>query len=234
MTGGGLQAGAWGLAAGSAFVVGGVAGLRTRPSDRTVGLLIGVGAGALLAAVAYELVDEAGRLASGTGRVGVGLILGSVIYLLATGSWRTTHSPASVSLRAIAVTVVPEAIVIVGSLLSGHHIGPAVIAAVFLCGVPEAFEATGRLVQAGLPPRRIVVLWSAMAVLCGLSAGVAYALLQSAPERTVALVLATAGGAVLTELTTEVIPNARDLGGPLAGPIAVVAFGAVFGLIEVA
>jgi ZIP family zinc transporter len=208
--------------------------LRTRPSDRAVGLLIGVGAGALLAAVAYELVDEAGRLAGGTGRVGVGLIVGSVIYLLATGSWRTTHSPASVSLRAIAVTVVPEGIVIVGSLLSGHHIGPAVIAAVFLCGVPEAFEATGRLVQAGLSPRRIVVVWSAMAVLCGLSAGVAYALLESAPERTVALVLATAGGAVLTELTTEVIPNARELGGPLAGPIAVVAFGAVFGLIEVA
>ena len=72
-----------------------------------------------------------------------------------------------------------------------------------------------------------------MAVLCGLSAGVAYLLLDPASESLVAFVLAAAGGAVLTELTTELIPDARHLAGPLAGPATVVGFGLVFALIEV-
>lgn len=42
------------------------------------GLGRGLGAGALLAAVAYKLVAEAGRLAGGSGYVGVGLIGGAV------------------------------------------------------------------------------------------------------------------------------------------------------------
>jgi zinc transporter, ZIP family len=49
----------WGLVAGSAFVIGGVHALRVVLSSRAVGLLMGFGSGALIAAVAYELVDEA-------------------------------------------------------------------------------------------------------------------------------------------------------------------------------
>jgi zinc transporter, ZIP family len=230
----GLVAAFWGLVAGSAFVFGGIAGLRVRISDAALGLLIALGAGSLLAAVAYELVDEAGRLAGGTGLAGLGLIAGSFLYLLATGYWDSTDAKVDVSFRSLVVTVVPEAVIIVGSLLSGHHIGAATIAAVFLCGVPDAFAVTAHLTAAGLAPRTVLLVWSAMAIVCGLSAGVAYVLLDRAAEPTVAVVLACAGGAVLTGLTTELIPDARSLAGPLAGPIVVVGFGLVFGLIEVA
>ena len=40
--------------------------------------------------------------------------------------------------------------------------------------------------------------------------------------------------AVLTELTTELVPEGRELAGPLAGTAAVVGFALVFGLVEVA
>jgi zinc transporter ZupT len=69
---------------------------------------------------------------------------------------------------------------------------------------------------------------------CAGSAGIAYALLDNAPEGTVAIVLAVAGGAVLTELTTELVPEGRELAGPLAGTAAVIGFALVFGLVEVA
>ena len=62
----------------------------------------------------------------------------------------------------------------------------------------------------------------------------AYALLDQAREQTVALVLALAGGAVLTELTTELVPESRKLAGPLAGTAAVIGFAIVFILVEVA
>ena len=68
----------WGLVAGSSFVVGGAMALRFELTARTVGMLMGFGSGALIAAVAYELVDEAGQLSNGTGHVASGLVVGSV------------------------------------------------------------------------------------------------------------------------------------------------------------
>src|SRR5262245_58170727 len=88
MDAGGLHAAIWGLIAGSSFVVGGIAGLWLRPSRQVIGLWTGIGAGALLAAVAFKLIDEAGRLAGGSGRVGLGLIVGSLASLVAAGHWR--------------------------------------------------------------------------------------------------------------------------------------------------
>jgi len=229
-----MSAGGWGLVAGSALVIGGVARQRLDLSTRTIGLLTGFGAGALIAAVAYELVDEAGRLSGGNGLVGLGLIVGSILYLFATGYGGSTEEAIDVSFRSLLVTVVPEAIIIVGSLLSEHHFGPAVIMAVVVCGIPEAFVATGRLIDLGLSPRTIDLQWAGLALLCGISAAIAYAVLSRAQEHTVAIVLALAGGAVLTELTTELVPEARNLAGPLAGTAAVIGFAIVFGLVEVA
>jgi ZIP family zinc transporter len=125
-------------------------------------------------------------------------------------------------------------VIIVGSLLTHNHIEAAVIGALFLCGVPEAFVATGRLSDLGFSPRSVILLWVGLAVVCGVSAGIAYGLLDDARESIVAIVLAIAGGAVLTELTTELVPEGRALAGPLAGTAAVIGFALVFGLVEIA
>jgi ZIP family zinc transporter len=78
------------------------------------------------------------------------------------------------------------------------------------------------------------LVWAGLAVVCGISAAIAFAVLDRAREQTVALVLAVAGGAVLTELTTELVPEGRKLAGPLAGTAAVIGFAIVFALVEVA
>lgn len=234
MDGGGLSAAGWGLIAGSSFVVGGVAGLWLRPTRQVIGLWTGVGAGALLAAVAFKLIDEAGRLAGGSGRVALGLIVGSLASLLAAGHWRRSPDQhVEITFRSLGVTVVPEAVVIVGTLLGGHDVKVTMVASIFVCGVPEAIRATERLSTRGLPAMTIVLIWSAMAIVCAVSAGVAFLALDTAPEGAVAFVLAAAAGSVLTEITTELIPDARLLGGWLAGPTVVIGFGIVFRLVEV-
>jgi ZIP family zinc transporter len=224
----------WGLVAGSAFILGGALALRLRLAPRSIGLLTAFGAGALFAAVAYELVDEAGLLAEGSGRVGIGLIVGSLLYLFATGYWEASDEELVVTFRSMAVIVVPEAVIIVGSLLNHHHIELAVISAVFLCGVPDAFIATGRMTRFGLSPKSVILIWVGLAVVCAVSAGLAYTLLDHASDGRTALVLAVAGGAVLTELATELLPEARALAGPIAGTAVVLGFALVFGLVEVA
>jgi zinc transporter, ZIP family len=73
-----------------------------------------------------------------------------------------------VSFRSSVVTVVSEAVIIVGSLLSGHHIGLAVLVADFLCDVPEAFVAAGRLIEVGWSSRMVVLVWAGLALVCGI------------------------------------------------------------------
>ena len=78
----------------------------------------------------YEAVDEAGRLSGGSGLVGLGLIIGSLIC--SAGYW---GSATTWSVAVPCGLAACEAIIIVGSLLSGHH-PPAVIIAVF-CSIAE-------------------------------------------------------------------------------------------------
>ena len=85
---------------------------------------------------------------------------------------------------------------IVGGLLAGHGIEAAVVTAVFLCSLPHAIAATYRLRAAGITPKRVMALWSALALLCGGAAAVTYGLIRHADRRAVAFVLALAGGAL--------------------------------------
>ena len=90
--------------------------------------------------------------------------------------------------------VVPEAIILVGSLLAGHGLKLAVITAVFLCSMPEAMFATHRLRRRGVDGRAVMVLWAALTLISGVTAAVTYGLLRHADGRAVAFVLALAGG----------------------------------------
>jgi zinc transporter, ZIP family len=127
---------------------------------------------------------------------------------------------------------VPEAIIIVGSLLSHHHISTAVITAVFVCGVPESIFATSQLSRRGVHARIVFASWAALALLCGLTAAVAHRLLEGARPGVVAFVLAAAGGAVLTNITTELVPEGYELVGRRLGTSLVVGFAVVFALAE--
>jgi ZIP family zinc transporter len=159
---------------------------------------------------------------------------GSLLYLFATGYWESTDEALDVNFRSLLVIVIPEAVIIVGTLLHHDHVELAVISAVFLCGVPEAFITTGRLLRFGLSPGSVMLIWAGLAAVCAVSAGLAYVLLDRTSEERVALVLAVAGGVVLTELTTELVPESRSLAGALAGTATVIGFALVFGLVEVA
>ena len=229
----------WGVVAGSAFVVGGGIAHRFRLSRLVLGLLTGFGAGALIAAVAYELVDTAGELSGRSANIATGLVAGSALYLLVIGSaamhLRSSENHTVVGVgRHLVSDVVPEAIVIVGSLISHHHISAAVIVAVFMCGIPESIYGTTRLVDHGVHPPTILMSWIGLMLLSGVTAAVSYQLLDDASPRVVAFVLAAAGGAVLTNMTTDLVPEGYALIGQRLGIALVVGFAVVFALAELA
>ena len=72
----------WGLIAASSLVVGGLVASWLTLSKRTLGVIMAVGAGVLISAVAYELVFEAVKLAKGTGYPTMGFLVGAFTFFL--------------------------------------------------------------------------------------------------------------------------------------------------------
>ena len=125
---------------------------------------------------------------------------------------------------------IPESAVIGLGLLEGTGVSVAVIAAVFLSNLPEAIAATTGLAADGWPRGRILGLWVAVTVVCGLASLLGYAVFDSAGPAALAFVLAFAGGAILTMLADTMMPEAFEHGGKLVGLLTTLGFGLSFAL----
>src|SRR3954463_10188948 len=70
----------WGLLAASSLVIGAVLALLFRIPLRAIGLIMAFGAGVLISAVAFDLVEEAAGKATGSGWVIAGLFAGCGVF----------------------------------------------------------------------------------------------------------------------------------------------------------
>src|SRR4051812_22222137 len=70
----------WGTLAASSLVIGAVAALRLRLSLRAIGWIMAFGAGVLISAVAFDLVEEAVDTQSGHWAVVVGIFAGCGVF----------------------------------------------------------------------------------------------------------------------------------------------------------
>ena len=76
----GATAFGWGLLAGSSLVIGAVIAFLIRIPLRVIGLIMGFGAGVLISAVAFDLIDEAAEKSLGEGWVATGLFAGCLVF----------------------------------------------------------------------------------------------------------------------------------------------------------
>jgi zinc transporter, ZIP family len=233
----------WGLVAGSSLVLGGLLTLALDIGRRTLGVVMAFGAGVLISAVAYELVEEAFQTSATLRSVAFGRFAGCGAF--AIGDWvidrmggdqrkRSTGEQAQGSPLAIVLGIVldgiPEAAVIGLSLLTGEGVGVAVIVAVFLSNLPEAVAATSGLAASGWKAGKIMGLWAIVMAVTGLASLAGYALLDGASATTLAFTLAFAGGAILTMLADTMMPEAFEHGGKLVGVATTVGFALAFAI----
>ena len=235
----------WGTVAGASLVVGGVVALRVSLTRHIVGLIMAFGAGVLLSAVAYELVHEAFETSAGSGGVGLGLLAGSLVFFgaeklierLAGDAARESESESSSAKQAgralvlgIILDGIPESLVLGLTVLEAGAVSAALLVAIFLSNLPESIAATSALSRAGRSPTRIMRFWVLVALGFGLTSLLGYVALDAASSRTVAFVLAFAGGAVLTMLANTMMPEALHYGGKLAGLLTTIGFALAFAI----
>jgi zinc transporter, ZIP family len=231
----------WGTLAASSLVIGALIALRFQISLRVIGLIMAFGAGVLISAVSFDLVEEAVEKSSGNGWVVAGVFAGCGVFF--GGDWlidrmggsdrkdadggQESGSPLSIVLGTV-LDGVPESMVIGLTIFEGGAVGAAYLAAVFISNLPEAISSTAGLASSGWRKSRILWMWIAIALISGLASLAGYGFFQDSSPDTVAFVLAFAAGAILTMLADTMMPEAFEHGGKLVGVVTTLGFAVAF------
>ena len=240
-----LEAAAWGLIAASSLVIGSLLTFWLNPGRRLIGLIMAFGAGTLISAIAYDLVEEAASSGQTLILAG-GLALGALTFFVADwwvdragGEHRKQSSGAQSQGDSFGIFIgtlldgIPESFILGASLLMSGGLSVAFLVAVFISNLPEAMAATIGLTAAGWSKRRILGIWLAVAGVSAAAAAVGYALTSFMSLEGV-LAQAFAAGGLLTMLADTMMPEAFDNGGKAVGLLTVLGFAVAFALGQLA
>ncbi len=237
-----IEAALWSLVASSSLVIGGLIALRWDISSRWIGLIMGFGAGVLIAVLAVDLAIDAFQRSSNLVLAG-GLLAGGVTFyagdrLLARlgAEHRKSMGGRQAAGSAVAIVLgivldgIPESAAIGVALIEGEEIGLAFVIAVFLSNLPESLAASSGLRRAGHSGARIIGLWLVVAAVCALAALAAFGLLEQEQQSLIAFVLAFAAGAILAMLASTMMPEAFEHAGRAVALVTVLGFALGFAI----
>ena len=233
----------WGLLSASSLVIGALVALRFRIPLRVIGLIMGFGAGVLIIAVAFDLVEEAAGKSTGHGALVAGLFSGCLVFFggdrlidhLGGGDRKDPTggeeegggSPLSIVLGTV-LDGIPESMVIGLTIFEGGAVGAAYLAAVFISNLPESISSTSGLVTSGWVKSRILLMWIGITLVSALASLAGYGLFQDSSPGVVAFVLTFAAGAILTMLANTMMPEAFEHGGKWVGIMVTLGFAVAF------
>ncbi|AIJ26811.1 ZIP family metal transporter [Amycolatopsis methanolica] len=242
-----LEAWVWGLVGGAALVIGAAVAWFARVPSRVVAWIMAFGAGVLISALAFDLMDEAERT-GGLLPTALGFLGGAVAYVLANVALarrgarhrKRSHGrqPSEEEVQgsgsAIAIGAlldgVPESVVLGLSLLGGGGIGVSVLAAVFISNVPEGLSSAAGMKQAGRSARYVFGVWGGIALASGAAALLGNLLLGGAAPQTIAVITAVAAGAILAMIADTMVPEAFEEAQLVTGLITAAGFLTAFAL----
>jgi ZIP family zinc transporter len=227
-----LMAAMWGGLASASLLIGYLLAKRNL-SNRTIGMIMGFGAGALLSAIAYELVPES---ALGGGGMAVAFCGGALIFFGA--DWWIDHrggadrkditgeqvGSGSAIFIGTLLDNIPESIILGMSFAFGGAINIAFLVPVFISNLPEGVAGTVNLEKSGRSQRDIFWMWMALVIISALCAGLGYMIIQWLPGADGRIAQAFAAGAMLTMLADAMMPEAFEHGGKLVGILTVMGF----------
>ncbi len=238
-----MIAGLWGLLGGSALLIGAAIAWRIPLSQRVVAGVMAMGAGILISAVAFDLVDEAIGI-GGIASTATGVAAGAAIFTLGnvlltrrgaahrkrSGSHPQERQQPADAGNGLALALgalldgIPESIVVGISLIGGGEVSASVVLAIFLSNIPEGLSSAAGMKRAGHSAAFVFGLWGAIALASGIAALAGYTLLSDASPAATAFITAIAAGGILAMLVDTMIPEATETDHAASGLLATAGF----------
>ena len=220
-----------GSAAQSALILSGLVVYVVRVPTKVIGALAGFGAGALVAAISFDLIPESEAL--GQVELALWLLLGAAVFVVSDrvvearfggGDQSSGPAPLGIVVGSV-VDGVPESAIFGIQIATGQAISAAFLGAVFISNIPQALAPSADLAASGWKWTKLVGMWAVVVIACGVTAGLGYAVADvsgATGDRAAAI----AAGGLLAMLTDSLMPYAFDRGGSWAGAWTVVGFAA--------
>ncbi len=212
------QAVLFGLVTSGALVAGAFTGMRWMPPVHFLASLLAFAAGALTAAMAFELFEESvtqgGHVLSA-----VGFAAGATVFVIVDvllDKRRTAAGGGGIGVALLAGVVldgIPENLAL-GTTLAASGGSLALLAAIVVSNFPEALVGARSMCDNGRSVTFALGTWSIAAIVLAAAVIVGSSLLQGLDERALSVILAFAGGAVLASVANTLFPKAFKDGGP--------------------
>ena len=216
-----------GMAAQSSLLLAGLVVCWVHVPRRLVGIMAGFGAGAMLAAISFDLVPEASELAMP--EFALWMLGGVAIFIIGDRivERRFGEDGSGQAMGIIVGSVVdgvPESTILGIQIATGIPVSASFIAAVLISNIPQAIAPSADLAAAGWGWHRLGRLWVMVVIACGAAAAAGYAAANLSDSVDGAGLAALAGGGLLAMLTNSLMPFAYDRAGEYAGVATVVGF----------
>lgn len=229
-------AGFVGLLAGAGLFLGALLGYAGRLPHRAIAIVMGFGAGVLVAVLTLELVIEStehGSIAS----TAIGFIIGAMLFSAINWALEQRgaadrkrcgacveqpteeHVPGSGLAIAAGALIdgIPESMAIglsvvavrgAGTAMTGGSLSLALVAGFFLANIPQGLSSASGMREAGRSSAYVLGVWASVAVASGVAAVIGAVLFADAGDQFLATITALAAGGVLAMLAETMIPEA--------------------------
>ena len=173
-----LEAFGWGFLAQSSLLVAGLLVCWVTVPTKVVGILGGFGAGAMIAAVSFDLLPEA-EVHIELWQTGLWMLVGVAVFLLADQlvERRFGSEGAGGAMGIVVGSVVdgvPESAILGIQVGIGITISLGFVAAVFISNIPQAVAPSADLAASGWGPRKLGQLWLLVVLACGVAAALGF------------------------------------------------------------
>lgn len=225
----------WGVVAASPLFVGAVFAMLRTWAPRWLGIVLGFGAGALMASIAFELWEE-GLERGGAVPLVAGVAAGAVAYYIAARilDARAAKKKGGAGGGQLAVGAlldgIPEQLVLGIGLASGEPVSIALVVAILVSNLPESIGSAADLLEGGMAKSRVLLLWGGVAVACALATIAGFGLATVTGDAFSTAASGFAAGALLVMLVDSMVPEAQSKAKESTGLATVLGFALAAGL----